>query len=576
MAEEQKRSKVELIKEESNYLAGDIAKDLANENPFVSNESYELLKHHGSYQQYDRDTATERKKAGLEKEWQFMLRMKAPGGRLTAEQYLALNTIAADYANGDLRITTRQTFQFHCIIKNNLKKHIAAINTLMLTTLGGCGDVVRNVLCTPAPIKDAVHQRIVEDTMLISDHTLPKTPSYEQLWLDKELDQVVQGKNPEEVEPLYGKHYLTRKFKICVAVPEDNAVDALSHDLALIQIYENGKLQGYNLCIGGGHGMTHNKPHTYPRVATPIAFIGEDELIAGVEAVIKLSRDHADRADRKHARLKYVVEEKGIEWSKKTLDGYMGRTLEAPRPMGEFKVPEHMGYHEQKDGKWYLGVPVPSGRITDRGEQKIRTGLHQVIKKYRMGVVLTPDQNIILTDIEAQDKEAITTTLKAHGIALFEDITTVNRYVLACVALPTCGKALAEAERVQIPFIADIEKVMEKHGILDERLSIRIAGCPNGCSRPYNGDIGIVGRTPDHYAIFVGGDFEGTRLNSKILDKVPYQHLPELFDHLFGQYVLERKEKESYGNFVHRIGADQVAAMVDEKLAGNYPWAKLA
>jgi sulfite reductase (ferredoxin) len=573
MSEELKVSHVEHVKLDSVYLKGKVAEELADSNPFVSEDTYDLLKFHGSYQGYNRDTATERKKAGLEKEWEFMLRMKAAGGRITAKQYLALDGICEKYANGTLRITTRETFQFHCIVKENLKKHIAAINEILLTTLGGCGDVVRNVMCSPAPIADAVHKKMFEDADLISRHTLPKTSAYHELWLDGE--NVARNAETPDYEPLYKKVYLPRKFKISVSVPEDNSMDALTHDLAIIQIWENGKLLGYNLCVGGGLGMTHNKAETYPRLATPIAFIEPADLIKGVEAVVGLHRDYGDRTDRKHARLKYVVEENGIEWTREKLEELFGGKMQDPKPMGQFKVVDHMGWHDQKDGKFYLGVPVSSGRIADTPTVKYRTAFREIIAKYNMNVVLTADQNIIFADVEAGQKSDIESTLKKYGVKLTEEISSFDRNFLACVALPTCGKALAEAERVRDPLVDVIEKVMKAHGILEEKLSVRIAGCPNGCSRPYAGDIGIVGRMPGHYAMFIGGDFEGTRLSSKILDRVPYENIGDVLNVLFAKYAAEKQAGEGFGDFAHRSGVASFPKLIEEKLA-QYKWAKAA
>jgi sulfite reductase (ferredoxin) len=574
MSDEVKLSKVEKIKTDSVYLHGGLDKEMESEGGAVSDEAYELLKFHGSYFGFDRDTATERKKAGLEKEWEFMVRMKAPGGRLTADQYLGLDAICEKYANGTLRITTRETFQFHCIIKQNMKKHIAAINDLLLTTLGGCGDVVRNVMTSPAPKKDKVHLKLLEDTNAISEFTLPKTSAYHEIWLNGQ--NVARNPENDAYESLYDKIYLPRKFKISVSVPEDNSMDALTHDLAIIQIWEDGNLLGYNLCVGGGLGMTHNKPETYPRLATPIAFIEPERLLDGVAAVVKLHRDYGDRSNRKHARLKYVVEENGIEWTKIKLEELYGEKMQDARPMGDFKVVDHMGWHEQGDGKWYLGVPVSSGRITDRDEEKIRTGLREVIAKFGMDLVLTADQNIILCDISEADKNEITADLKRHGIKLVEDITPVYRNMLACVALPTCGKALADAERIKLPLLEEIEQVMDKHNILDEEIAIRIAGCPNGCSRPYVGDIGIVGRMPGHYAMFIGGDFEGTRLNSKILDRVPQDSIKEVLDILFENYKSKRKDGEGFGDFANRVDASKLAKLVESNLGDKYKWAKAA
>ena len=572
MSDELKLSKVEEIKTDSIYLHGGLDKEMSSAGGAVSDEAYELLKFHGSYFGYDRDTATERKKAGLEKEWEFMVRMKAPGGRITAKQYLGLDETSRKYANGTLSITTRETFQFHCIIKENMKKHIADINHLLLTTLGGCGDVVRNVTTSSAPIKDKIHKKLIQDANAISEFTMPKTSAYHEIWLDGE--NLVRTGDNEDYEPLYGKVYLPRKFKISVSVPEDNSMDALTHDLAVIQIWENNELVGYNLLLGGGLGMTHNKPETFPRLASPIAFIPHDRLLDGVAAVVKIHKEYGDRSNRKHARLKYVVEEKGIKWTRSKLEELYGEKMSDPRPMGEFKIVDHMGWHEQGDGNWYLGIPIASGRIVDRDNEKICTGLREVICKWNMDVILTADQNIILCDIKENDKEQIAAQLKSYGIKLREDVSKIYRNMLACVALPTCGKALAEAERVQLPLVADFEKILDKHGMSEENLSIRIAGCPNGCSRPYVGDIGIVGRMPDNYAMFIGGDFEGTRLSTKLLDRVPYENLVEVLDLLFSEYVLGKNTGEAFGNYANRVGVLFLAKILEEKLGDKYKWAK--
>lgn len=572
--EVKKQSKVELIKEDSEYLKGNIAQELADEStPNVSDASYELLKFHGSYQGYNRDTATARKKAKLDKEWEFMLRMKCPAGRLTSEQYLAIDTICDDYANGTMRITTRQTFQFHCIVKGDLKKHIAALDAISISTLGGCGDVVRNVMCSAAPYKDKKHKKILEDTFAIAKHCAPKTSAFHEIWID---GKNVNQSNENEIEPLYGKYYMPRKFKIGLITPDDNSIDVFTHDLGFVLIYDGDEFLGYNVCVGGGLGMTHNKPKTYPRLATPIAFIKPDQLLKMTESVVKLQCDHGDRSDRKHARLKYVVEENGLDWTRKTLAEYFGEELTPPVEVKEYAIPDHMGWHKQGDGKWFLGIPIDSGRIKNDETTKIRAALYTIIKQYQPNVILTAEQNIILADIDGDDIAKIEILLKKYDISLREDMTDVQRYALACVALPTCGKALAEAERVQIPLIKTIEDVMDKHGIKRDRVAIRIAGCPNGCSRPYVGDIGIVGRTPDHYALFIGGDFEGTRLNSKILDRVPYDNLGEVFDFMFSNFVKRRDGDEGFGDYANRFGVSKIASEIEEKFKEIYKWAKAA
>jgi len=560
---EAKQSGQETIKRESGYLKGDIVAEMNDTSKGdVTDATYELLKFHGSYYGYDRDTATQRKKAGLEKEHEFMVRMKCPGGRLTAAQYIALDVLSDKYANGTMRITTRETFQFHCVKKVGMTPFIADINRMLLSTLGGCGDVNRNVLTCPAPIKDAEHDKMEEDCFRLAKVLAPRTNSYYEVWLDGEkvhdypFNPLPQ--EPGNPEPLYGATYMPRKFKVAITTPDDNCTDAMTNDLAILSLFDGNQHLGYNLALGGGLGMTHNTPKTYPRIASLIGYIPPEMLVDASEAVIKLQRDHGDRGDRKHARLKYVVQEKGVEWTKQTLEGYLGTKLEAPRAMKPWGVVDHMGWYEQGDGKWFLGIPIPSGRIVDRENEQIRTGLRAVILEYGMNLVLTADQNIILCDIETGERVAIETILRKHGIALASDITNVNRNMLACVAYPTCGKALAEAERIQIPLLAEIENAMRKQGVIDEKIAIRIAGCPNGCSRPYVGDIGIVGRMPDHYALYVGGDFEGTRLNEKIFDKIPYAKLATVLDPMFALYSEKKQQGEGFGDFCTRIGAEAV------------------
>ena len=592
-----KLSKAETIKRESGYLKGHIAEELADlSTQEVSDETYELLKFHGSYFGYDRDTATERKQQGLDKEYEFMVRMKCPGGRLSAAQYIALDALCDKYANGSMRITTRETFQFHCIKKVGMKPLIHDINQLLLSTLGGCGDVTRNIMTCPAPIKDNIHAKLEADCFLLAKHCAPKTSSYYEVWLDGEKvanypfnpvepsppgrgqgegphpNLLPEGEGVDAVEPLYGATYMPRKFKIGISTPEDNCIDVLSHDLAILSLFNGQEHYGYNFALGGGMGMKHNSAKTYPRLATPIMFVPPELFIPATEAVIKLQRDHGDRGDRQHARLKYVIAEKGDAWAKETLEQILGRSMDAPKPMGTFAVEEHTGWHEQGDGKWFLGLPISSGRIVDREGAAIRTGLRSIIMDYGMDLRLTADQNIILCDIETAEKPAIEKYLRDHGIALREDLTQASLNVLACVAYPTCGKALAEAERVTLPLMADIEKVLERQGMLDEHMAIRIAGCPNGCSRPYGGDIGIVGRTPDTYALFIGGDFEGTRLNEKIFDKVPYEALPQALEPMFALWRETRIEGEAFGDFCHRVGVGVVKQVAVVALGTE--WAK--
>lgn len=572
-----KPSAQESIKENSQYLRGNIAQDLASPGEQVTDETYELLKFHGSYFGYDRDSATVRKKQGLDKEYEFMVRLKMPGGQLTAAQYLAMDALADEYANGTLRITTRETFQFHCIKKTGMKPLIAAINRNLLSTLGGCGDVVRNIMTCPAPIKDAIHAQMEADTFLLAKHLAPKTSSYVEIWLDGEL-QADYPFNPApsagEVEPLYGAHYMPRKFKIGISTAQDNCIDVLTHDLAILSLFEDGRPKGYNFALGGGLGMTHNNTSTYPRLATPIMFVPTELFVPATEAVIALQRDFGDRENRKHARLKYVIEERGAAWARAELERILGRRMEDPKAVGAYDVENHLGWHAQGDGKWFLGIPVSSGRILDTDGFQLRTALKQIISAYGMNLRLTADQNILLCDVDAAEKPAIEKMLQAHGVKLSEELTPLARHMLACVALPTCGKALAEAERIKLPLQEEIETVMRNCKVENALISVRIAGCPNGCSRPYVGDIGIVGRTPDTYALYIGGDFAGTRLNEKIFDKVPTKEIPAALEPMFAKYRDEKNDDEGFGDFAHRTGMDAMRATVTAALGATHSWAK--
>ncbi len=543
-------SKVELLKEGSRGLRGHLAEGLGDGQPAFDEEGYNLLKFHGVYQGYDRDSATERKQRGAEKLYQMMVRTRLPGGRLTAAQYLALDEIADCFGNGTLRITTRQGIQFHGVLKGDLKATIATINSALMTTIAACGDVVRNVTTVPAPIRDAAHARLESDAKRLSQRMLPASRAYHEIWLDGEK---VEG--PEE-DPLYGTAYLPRKFKIGLAIPEDNSIDVLTNDLAIVALFSGDRLEGYNFALGGSLGMTHNKPKTYPRLATPVAFIAPDDLLDAAAAVVRLHREHGDRSDRKHARLKYLIAEKGEAWAKAQLESYLGKPLEPPRPMPRFAVRDHLGWHEQGDGRLYLGIPVPAGRIADAPGRLLRTALRTVIGRFATDPILLPSQDILLSNIDPAEREEVEASLRGHGVVLADRLTPARRWSLACPALPSCGLALTEAERIQAPLLDEIEARLARYGLLGETLSIRITGCPNGCARPYAGDIGLVGRMPGFFALYVGGDFAGTRLNFPLIDKLAESAVAATLDPLFALFVRARQAGEGFGDFCYRIGRE--------------------
>ena len=555
-------SKVEKIKSDSDYLAGEIASQLNNSESFFEENEIQLLKFHGTYQQFDRDTATKLKKKGLEKEFSFMIRTRIPGGVLNFQQYIELDNLANEFSDSSLRITTRQTFQFHGVLKKNLKKTISNISKMLLTTYGACGDVVRNVTTIAAPIKDKIHEQLRKDALEISSNFIPSSSSYGQIWINGDKYEY------KKEEKLYGKCYLPRKFKIGITIPEDNSVDVLTNDIAIFLIHKDNKVLGYNIAIGGGLGMTHNKPETFPYLAKPVLFCEVNDLKKVLEEIIKIQRDYGDRTNRKHARLKYLVAEKGASWFKEKIEKQLKVRFDAPKQINDLKIVDHLGWHEQGDGKWYIGIFIPSGRIKDNKNFKIKSGLKDIIKTFKTSVILSTDQNIFLGEIKEQDKKIIDKILEKNLIV--NKISKINRWFLACPALPTCGLALAEAERVRDDLVDKIDQILSKHKLANEKISIRITGCPNGCARPYAGDIGIVGRPPNNYSLFTGGDFEGSRLSSKILDKISYQHLTTALEQIFLLFKKQRNENEGLGDFCNRIGKDlqfkKLKEVLDDKV----------
>ncbi len=557
-----RESGIEIVKRTSRQLRGTIGEGLAAPDSGFVEDDATLLKFHGIYQQFDRDSATARKQKGLEKEHSFMIRLRVPAGKLTAAQYARLDNLVGQVGDGRLRITTRQTLQFHGVLKDELRSAIGAIDGELLTTFGACGDVVRNVITTPAPLADAVHHRLAADAAMLSGALLPKSRAWHEIWLDGA--RVDSAAAVADAEPLYGETYLPRKFKIGLAAPEDNSVDVLTNDLAAIALFDGDQLTGYTLALGGGLGMTHGKPATYPRLATPVAFVAPDGLLSAVQAVVRMQRDHGERFNRKHARLKYLVDERGIDWVRAALEADLGHPL-APAPaLPSFSVPDHLGWHAQGDGRFWLGVPVPSGRIADSGTCGLRWGLRAAVERFDADPVLTPDQNILLSNLAAEDRLPLKALLRDHGIALADEITPLDRWSLACPALPSCSLALTEAERVREPLVAALAAALTRHGLGEEAIALRITGCANGCARPYSAEIGIVGRVPGAYALYVGGSFEGARLGCRLFDRVPYDELIVRLDALFGYFAAARAPGERFGDFCARHDCDALAAVALE------------
>ncbi len=553
-------SEVEHIKAQSRHLRGTIAETLADDSAVkFSDADEQLVKFHGFYQGYNRDTATARKKMKLDKEWEMMLRVKVPGGRLTSAQYLALDALTDLFSNGTLRVTSRQGLQFHCVMKGDIKPLIARVNDTLLTTFGGCGDVVRNTMAVPSPEHNPVVKAIERLADEISRETLPKTTAYHEIWINGEPYKEPTQDTPD---PLYGQSWLPRKFKIAIATPEDNTVDALTNDIGLIAVHDGHTVQGYNVYIGGGFGMKHGNPATYPRMAEALGFVEAPDVIPLCKAIIAFQRDHGDRSDRQHARLKYVVTERGMDFCKTKIETYFGKPLKPLKKTPPLQVKDYLGWHAQGNGLFSLGLPVTSGRIKDTEKHSLRKALCELLQTYAMPLILMPTEDIILYDIAEEHKNAITALFKSHNVALKEDHTPVELWAMSCVALPTCGKALTEGERVREPLIALVSHALALYGLQQEKLSVRITGCPNGCSRPYTGDIGIVGRAPDLYSLYVGGDFAGTRLSHKVADMVPVDRIGDFLSPFFSAFAQERTgPDDSFGDFCDRIGADRRLAL---------------
>jgi len=547
------KSKVEFIKEGSDYLRGTLREELATDATYFSGEdAQQILKFHGIYQQDDRDLRQQLKREGKQKYYSCMIRCKNPGGVLTPEQYLAEDEVASLYANGSLRITTRQDFQLHGVLKRNLKDVLRAINEKLITTLGACGDVERNVMCCPAPAEDRVHSQIEWYARLLSDRLLPRTGAYYEVWLNGE--KVVSSE--PEVEPLYGKVYLPRKFKTGIAFPGDNCIDVYTQDIGIVAMLEGDELLGFNVLVGGGQAMTHGIKTTFPRQADPIAFVKRDQLVPVVETIVSIQRDHGDRTNRKHARMKYLVEEWGIARFKTEMEQRLGYQLPPTTAIQWEGVDDHLGWHPQGDGRWYVGVYVENGRIKDSEDVRLKTGFGRLVETFRPGIRLTPQQNMLFTDIAEEHKPAVDALLRDHNIAQLSEVSNALRYAMACPALPTCGLAMSDAERALPSVVRGLEREIARLGLAQEKIWIRMTGCPNGCARPYLGDLGFVGRTLNAYNVYVGGDFEGTRLNQLYAEMIHTDQLVNTVVPLLIFYKENRLPGERFGDFCHRVGVE--------------------
>ena len=567
-----KPSKVEGIKENSNFLREPVATEILQDTTHFTENAVQLLKYHGSYQQDNRDNRTK----GQEKDYQFMLRTKNPGGLVPPQLYLALDKIADEYGNHTLRATTRQGFQLHGILKKNLKSAIATIVKNLGSTLGACGDINRNVMAPPAPFKNRPeYQHAWEYAQNIADLLTAQTGAYYEIWLDGE--KAISAEEDPEVkaarqrngngtiihdneEPIYGTYYMPRKFKICVTVPGDNSIDLYSQDLTLVVITNKKKqLEGFDIFAGGGLGRTHGKEETFARLADEIGYVAKDDVYDVVKAIVATQRDYGDRTDRRHARLKYLINDWGVDKFRAQVEEYFGKPLEAFKPLPEFKYHDFLGWNEQGDGKLFLGISIDNGRIKDEGSFQLKTALREIVEQFNLSIRLTANHNLIFYDIEPDSKQAIQDILSRHGIG--DDPSKIEplvRYAMACPALPTCGLAITESERAIPGILERVRGLLDKVGLQKEHFVVRMTGCPNGCARPYLAELAFVGSAPESYQLWLGGSPNQTRLAQPYTEKLHHNDLESFLEPIFVYFKKSRKSKESFGDFCDRVGFDAI------------------
>ncbi|ARV46573.1 sulfite reductase subunit beta [Bacillus subtilis] len=544
-------SDVERIKKESDYLRGTLKEVMLDRiSAGIPDDDNRLMKHHGSYLQDDRDLRNERQKQKLEPAYQFMLRVRMPGGVSTPEQWLVMDDLSQKYGNGTLKLTTRETFQMHGILKWNMKKTIQTIHSALLDTIAACGDVNRNVMCASNPYQSEIHSEVYEWSKKLSDDLLPRTRAYHEIWLDEER---VAG-TPEEVEPMYGPLYLPRKFKIGIAVPPSNDIDVFSQDLGFIAIVEDGKLIGFNVAIGGGMGMTHGDTATYPQLAKVIGFCRPEQLYDIAEKTITIQRDYGNRSVRKNARFKYTVDRLGLETVKEELENRLGWSLEEEKPYHFDHNGDRYGWVEGIEAKWHFTLFVEGGRVTDYDDYKLMTGLREIAKVHTGEFRLTANQNLIIANVSSDKKDEISALIEQYGLTDGKHYSALRRSSMACVALPTCGLAMAEAERYLPTLLDKVEEIIDENGLRDQEITIRMTGCPNGCARHALGEIGFIGKAPGKYNMYLGAAFDGSRLSKMYRENIGEDDILSELRVLLSRYAKERDEGEHFGDFVIRAG----------------------
>ena len=547
-----KLHKNESIKSSSDYLRGTILEGLSDSlDGSLSADDQQLTKFHGIYQQDNRDIRAERRRKKLDKAYTFMARICLPGGICTPQQWLAVDDLSNYCEFKTLKITTRQAFQLHGILKSNLKNTIRTVNDALLTTLAACGDVNRNVMCNPNPLQSHVHEEVQAVAEAVDTHLKPRTAAYSEIWLDGEK---VVSHGEESTEPLYGTTYLPRKFKIAFAIPPHNDVDVFAHCLGFIAIIEDEQLLGFNVTVGGGLGMTHGNEATFPRLAEVLGFCKPDQVVSVAEQIVTIQRDFGDRTNRAHARFKYTVEDRGLDFIKKELESRTGFQLETAKDYSFQSNGDLYGWVQDYEGFWNLGLFIEGGRVVDVDDHLLKTGLREIAKVHKGDFRLTANQNILIGRIATEDKEQIETLVKQYKLNGYESFSGIRKNQIACVALPTCGLALAESERYLPKLVSEIESQLEELGLFEEPIVIRSTGCPNGCGRPYLGEIGLVGKVPGKYNLYLGAGFEGERLNKLYKASVTHDEILEHLKPIFVDYAKNRQKNERFGDFTIRSG----------------------
>jgi sulfite reductase beta subunit-like hemoprotein len=551
-------SRVEQLKRDSRGLRGTLAAELSDPSPAFSEPMTQILKFHGIYQQDNRDDRKRGPDGKMQKSYSLMVRGRIPGGRLKAGQYLKLDELAGLYGQGSLRLTTRQSVQFHGVLKSNAKELLTGIRDAVLSTIAACGDVVRNVTQAINPTKDPVLALLDPIADRISSHFEPQSGAYAEIWLDGEPVSF-----EETHEPIYGSQYLPRKFKIGVTIAGNNSIDLFTNDMGIAATLRDGAIDGFYFYAGGGLGKTHRNAETYPRLASPLGWVPEEALIPVASAIVTAQRDFGDRKDRKHARLKYLIEEQGVDWFRSEVERRSGYTFEL-REEPVWKNPEYLGWHTATDGTLSLGLHILAGRIKDFENRPLRRAIREAVERFQPDIQITPDQDLILTGISKEDKEDVESHFNGYGISLSPKGSLYHR-ALACPALPTCGLAITEAERFLPSVLVALQKPLDELGL--PAPTIRMTGCPNGCARPYSAEIGLVGRSANLYALYLGGNTEGTRLASEITDSLKADQIEQAGRLLFTAWKQERLHAgESFGDFAHRKGVQAMQELISPLL----------